>query len=371
MVNHARASMNSDIQQYKYNLLIFSVIVTYACLHYALAGNYEGADFSALSAFSTPMPYAQRVLIPLLVNAFMWLTGQYFPLMQVYFLFECIAVLLLYFSLYLLMLSFMQRRAAELLSLLFIMLCSLTFVVNYRFSIGAAAMINFPYDTPAMVFIFWGMRCVLQQRWLWLAVCVVLATLNRETSILIILLLPALNARQGKPWLRPFVLNLFLYILVRTIVLILFSGNGGEGMEWWYRDTAWTHFEVNMSWLLHRCHVFFLLAEMAFLPMFWFVWHDYIARCFLDIRFVVLFHFLCLTMVAHLYESRIFGESIALLYVPLSVALPAVLNNEGVRKRRSGMLAYIDRYAVLFILAAVLLLWKIMVLCLETVLVRS
>lgn len=77
----------------------------------------------------------------------------------------------------------------------------------------------------------------------------------------------------------------------------------------------------NARWLIVPVHLISLAAYFSFIPIIWFALSSYIPKQLQRLRFVALFYFFALLFVANLFEQRVFGEIIAILYVPIIIGL--------------------------------------------------
>lgn len=194
--------INRDILRYKVNFLTLALLFSYAYIHVTLTGVYVDTQLKELTEFSVRLPFGQRVLIPGLVHYLHHLLP--FEVDQLFFLTEWLFVSLLYFALRRLLTRHFEFKVAQCLSWLFILLLPLVTVINYRFTTGGEATFFFPWDTAALFFIVAGLELCLAGRWFLFIPWVFLATLNRETSIILILFIPALYWPQQKWHFKPF-----------------------------------------------------------------------------------------------------------------------------------------------------------------------
>jgi hypothetical protein len=349
--------MNKQIQQYKNNFMIFMILFTYTVMHMKLTGSYEFASLEKLTLFSAPPPFSYRVLLPSIGAVLNKL--DVLKIEIIYFLLEFVFVSLLYLSLKKLLEEYFEENKACFLSLLFIILCSLIFILNYRYTIGREATFRFPYDTPALMFTILGIYLILKQAWGIYFICVFLATLNRESSILIILLVPIIYSQNKKQWLYPFITSLIIYLLTRGMLYYFISNSTATIFNWHYGKSDYMLFDVNFHWLFHEQNVLLFVAEFAFMPLFWFTFYDYIPRDFRGIRYLVFAYLLGLLCVGSVMESRIFGECVALMYLPVCLAVNNWMNGEQPQKsQRLSVLECVNRYFIIFGLIIITLIHK-------------
>ena len=348
--------MNEDFFRYKTRFITFVLILGYAFMHVKLTGIYADATLEQMTGFSERLPFGQRLLVPLLVHYIVYILP--IELDQIYFLMEWLFVSLLYFALFHLMLQEFNKREARFLSWLFLLLLPLVTVVNYRFSVhNGQATFFYPYDTPSLLFMTMGFLFCLRSQWYYFIPLVFIATINRESSVLLILMLPALHWRNLKLIYKQTVLALFVYFLARWLILFFLEGTSGTLVEWYFNTSGQTHFEVNLIWLFNEYFILLFMFCFAGLPLFWFGFYDYIPVQLRPLRYVVLFYFFVLLVFGNFIEVRIFNETLILLYFPVCCALKRWLSNLQpiIPEVHTGVVYYIDRYAVIALLMVVTL----------------
>lgn len=348
--------MNRDVFRYKLHFMTFVLLLGYTFIHTQLTGIYVDASFEKLVDFSVRFPFAQRLLVPALVKFLAYL----FPVDYdcLFFLTEWLFISLLYLALVKLLEQEFKKRQAILLSWLFILLLPLCTVVNYRFREGGEATFFYPGDTASLFFIALGLLLCLRSQWIYLIPCIFLATLNRESSILLVLAIPALHWQRLRTVIMPIFFSSLAYLLARFLILYFLQNTPGSLMEFDYHGL--THFHYNLSWLLEKQQ--FLLISYCFLalPLAWFVFYDYIPLQYRPLRYVVLFYFLGLLMVGNFVEVRIFIEIIAMIYLPVCAALIHWANGFKPENNNNGSLGYwLNRYSVITLLLAVIVFWPL------------
>jgi hypothetical protein len=347
--------MNEDFFRYKTRFITFVLLLGYAYMHVKLTGLHADTTLELLTNFSARLPFGQRILIPLLVSGLKYVLP--IELDKLYFLMEWLFISLLYYALFQLLRLEFNERQAKLLSWIFLLLLPLVTVVNYRFSIMGEATFFYPYDTPSLLFMTLGFLFCIRSQWYYLIPLIFIATINRESSFLLILMIPALFWNKLHLVYKPMLASLIVYIGARALVLYFLGDVPGTLLEWYYHSSEHTHFEVNLLWLLNEHYILLFIFCFAGLPLFWFAFYDYIPIQFRPLRYVALLYFLMLLLVGNFFEVRIFGEILIVLYFPVCVALKRWLNdlppiNPAVN---AGIIYYADRYAVLIVLSVVVI----------------
>lgn len=348
-----------DIFRYKQRFFTFILLFSYAYLHIQLTGVFIKVTLPQCLNFTTPLPFAQRLLVPAMAHVlslFLHLKAA-----QLFFLLEWFFITLFYYALKRLLKIEFTPRQAQLLTWLFLLLLPLVSVINYRFTSSGQgiAALYYPWDTSTLFFITVGFTLCLEKKWIYLAAWIALATFNRESSFLLVLLIPTLHWQERRTIIKPFIICLVAFIIARLGVIALVYHLPGTFMEKYYGSTSLTLIEMNLYWLLGAKNILFFIFCMAGLPVAWFVFYDYIPIRYRPLRYLTLFYFLGLLVVGIYRESRLFGEIIVLLYLPVCIALRQWLNNQPLESlnlnQSNTLLSYINRYAIITILFGIVI----------------
>lgn len=346
--------MNQDLFRYKTSFLTCVLLFSYTYMHLKLTFIYIGVTLEQLVDFTVKLPFAQRLLVPAIVHGMQAVTPLDIP--NLFFIIELLFVSLLFIAMKQLMQYEFSPRSAAVLSWLFLLLLPIETAINYGLAKNYPAPYYYPYDSASLFFMTAGFWLCLRCRWPLFLIVIALATLNRESSLLLVLLIPLIHRAQLKKVLKPFSLALVVYLLVRGFVLFWTRHAPGGLVEWYYQSSQFTYFEVNFYWLFTMHHIFLFMYCLAGLPLLWFAFYDYIPTQYKPIRYLALFYFLGLLLIGNFPEARIFGEIIILLYLPVCVAIRRWVNQEiPDAEQGQGILFYINRYAVLGILVLVVL----------------
>ena len=235
--------MNEDFFLYKKRFVSFFLLFSYAFIHLKLSGIYVDTTFAQLTDFSARLPYGQRILVPMLVHYLRFIVPLENDLL--FFLMEWLFISLFYFALLRLMQCEFPLKQAQALSWLFLLLLPLVTLINYRYSIHGAAPIFFPYDTASIFFMCLGFLFCLKNQWIYFMVVVFFATINRESSFLLLFMIPTLHWQKLSKVYKQFILAILVYILARCLVMVALHDLPGSLVEWYFRGTHHTHFEVN------------------------------------------------------------------------------------------------------------------------------
>lgn len=347
--------MNSRSFHYKALFTIFALILGYAYMHVRLTGIYVDVGFDKLDELSMRLPFAQRLLLPYIAAAIHF----FIPIDSslLYFVMECLFLIGLYAVLYQLLTKEFDANQAQLLTGLFFLILPLVTVINYRLDLGGSVPIFCIYDTPSMFFTALGFWLCLEKKWGYFSLCIFFATLNRESSLLIILLAFLLYYQTIKEVIKPLFISFLVFILAKLIVCYLVRELPGTWLEWMHVGSGRTHFDLNLYWLFAQGNIFLFLYCFAGLPLFWFTFYDYIPLRYRPIGYLVFFYFLGLMLVGNLFEARIFSEIIVLLYLPVLTGITYWLKGAPViwPEKTYGFLYFFDRYAILFFMLLIII----------------
>lgn len=356
--------MKEDFFSYKKHFISFILIISYVFIHFKLTGQYSEVTFDKVVDLSVRLPYGQRFLIPLLAHYLHKIIP--LQLYELFFLIEYLFVSLFYFSLVHLLRCEFSKKQAQALAWLFLLLLPTVMVINYRFTIDGIAAFYFPYDTPTLFFMTLGFLFCLRAQWWSFLLVVFFATLNRESSFLLILMIPALHWQKLQSVYKQIIGSVLVYLLARILIVFLMNGIPGSWVEWHFSISNYTHFEANLLWLFQENNLLLFIFCFAGLPLFWFGFYDYIPQVYRPLRYVALLYFLLLLLVGNFFEARIFSEILILMYLPVCVGIYRWLSDLPliIPENQSGILYYLNRYAVL----AVLILTLVFRLVLKTTL---
>ena len=346
--------MQNDLFCYKSRFLTFSLLLGYAYLHTKLTGVYVDASLNQMFELTARLPFGQRILVPSLAR----LLSHLLPISvdHLFFLMEWLFISLTYFVLVTLFTLEFTKRQSKMFSWLFILLLPLMSVINYRYTVMGEATFFYPSDTATLFFMLAGFVLCLREKWFIFILLVFVATFNRESSLLLILMIPALHWQSKKNILKPTMLAFIAYVLARLIVFKIIDGVPGHVLEWYFSRSHYTHFNINLVWLLNEQHLLMFPFCFAGLPLFWFVFYDYIPTLYRPLKYVALFSFLVVLLVGNFMEARVFSEILILLYLPVCIAITRWITGQAAYSTDSpGILYYLDRYAILGVLALIVI----------------
>jgi hypothetical protein len=293
----------------------------WAALRLQMNGEYKGAPWAAIADFSAPLPFGHRVLVPLLAAPLRAATG--WPLAFVWGVFEALAAVGLWLALRAALRPRVPERWDIALATGFFALLPAVFLLKHKWAVF------YPWDTPAMALLAGGIALVAARRFAAAAALCFVAALNRESAALIPAAALAMHVGTGSPGhvlgdmkkcAGPVAAMLGACVAARLLVAAALPDNAGPALHFFLgKDTPrWLH---NLEWLYDPLHWLWLPAYFAFLPVVWLLLWRWIAPPDRRLGLVAAAYFAALLPVANIYEPRVFGEILVLLYIPAAVAL--------------------------------------------------
>ena len=292
------------------------ISLCYAALRFTFNPPFDETFFRKIYDFVAPIPFGKRVLIAglsrPLVAAGLSISGAF----QVW---EAISTFCLLLGLYRLFALQVERPWAKILSAGFAFVLPPTFLLRTPFPY------LFPWDTPAMAFIAWGVYFLLRGAWGRAILLMLFATANRESAILIPLLFGALYVDRlplGK--LIGIALGFAAaYAAVSWLVSLTLADNlfyySNSPFGSFHKHYQWRIF-INLDWLnSHGRNYLVLLGTLGGLPVAFLAFFRQIPPPLHRFALVAFLYFAQLVFVGNLDESRIFGEIVAILYIPVAL----------------------------------------------------
>ncbi|HET6511522.1 MAG TPA: hypothetical protein VFH43_04980 [Candidatus Kapabacteria bacterium] len=273
--------------------------VAFVLIQFEVATDYDPAGFDKLTNFIVPAPYAYRVLVPS-IGALLQETG-----LSLYRIYQATSIAALYgvFVFFALILHhWFDRRLAKPLALCLL----LPLVANYILLRDYI----YPYDLPSMFFFVLGLWLLIKDRYTALVAVVALATMNRETSLILVMCYFFYHIGQ-----RP----------VKEVVLHA----AGLGLAWLAVKLPLTLFITDKGYLYERAlehniylfteafsgHMFLLkrfIAVFGGLHLFWLLTLWVKGRPTRSFDLVIVLFYLALFLTGRFDEERIFNELVPL-----------------------------------------------------------
>ncbi|MCY1057217.1 hypothetical protein [Nannocystis sp. SCPEA4] len=290
----------------------------WAALRLQMNGEYKGATWAQIAEFSAPLPFGHRPLMSLAAWPLRAATD--WPLALVWGVLEAAAALALWFALRAALRPVVGARWDMFLATCFFALLPFAFLLRHKWAVF------YPWDTPAMAFTAAGLALVAARRFAAAAVLCFAAALNRESAVLIPAAALALHVgtsghvlRDIRGMLRPILAMLAACAAARLAVALALPDNPGAALHFSLGKNTprWLH---NLEWLADPVHWLWLPMYFALLPLAWLLLWRQICGSHRRLGLVALAWFAGLMLVANIYEPRVYGEILVLLYVPAAAA---------------------------------------------------
>lgn len=263
-----------------------------------------------------------------------------FSLANNIFLIEILMTMAFFFTLYQLLKIYFNNKWALLLSWFFLLLLPLTMIINYRYPLQIATAIYASDSTIALLLLTMAYYFCLKAQWHWFMLSLILASTNNGNAIIMLGLIPSLYFHQEPGvWVKPF--------LVALVIVI-----AGQLGLWWFNTNNFQDFCSlsqlinNWSWLSFNQNSLFLLFGTAGLPLFCFVFYDYLPIRFRPIRYWCLACFMAILVQSNLAQMRFLASIVLLLYPPICLAAQNWLSNTPVYPSQTNT----DRFVIIALL---------------------
>jgi len=306
-----------------YYLLTVLISISYTCLRFTMNVEFNWATWKMLYDLTAAIPYGNRILVPLLSRPLVALGSD---IRGAYMFWETAFGILLVYGLYNVFRLYMDEKWSRIFSLLFFLFLPMAFLLQFKYHI------LYPNDTPAMAFTVLALFLALKERWKLLVLLVAVATLNRESSVLIPLIFAAMYA--DKMGTKRFLLILaslsVAYIIVRLGIMELTRDNphpyGGEMAFTYANKNSW-RVNSNIAGLINNpMKPFILLATVDFTPFFIIMLRKRIPEHIMNLALVCGVYVFMLFFIGNIFEPRILGEVLAIAYVMVCLGTFSYLN---------------------------------------------
>jgi hypothetical protein len=197
-------------------------------------------------------------------------------------------------------------------------------VILCLFDLFCSASYAFPYDLPAVMFLGWGTYFVLTRKFAWLLPIFILGTINRETTLFLILIaLMVAMTRDGKVRLSALTRKDVVQLLTLTLIWVsiygylhhLYVGNPSEGG---FRVMS------NLHYLAKPEYWPWILSGSAFLLPYVYLKRSSIRSEPLRACLLVLpFWVVLLLLVGQILELRVYADISVLIAVAAALILSA------------------------------------------------
>ncbi|MCY1011331.1 hypothetical protein OV079_38390 [Nannocystis pusilla] len=290
----------------------------WAALRLQMNGEYKGATWAQIAEFTAPLPFGHRPLMALVAWPLRAATD--WPLALVWGVCEAAAALGLWFALRVALRPLVGARWDMFFATCFFALLAFPFLLKHKWAVF------YPWDTPAMAFTAAGLALVADRRFAAATALCFVAALNRESAALIPAAALALHVgssghvlRDIRGMIRPALAMVAAFVAARLAVALALPDNPGPALHFAIGKNTprWLH---NLEWLAEPVHWLWLPMYFALLPLAWVLLWKTISADHRRLALVALAWFAGLMLVANIYEPRVYGELLVLLYVPVAAA---------------------------------------------------
>ncbi len=299
----ARSDAKSPLIQWVLYLVAISAAAIYfADLRFALNIEYEHAPLTRLLDNLAHVPFQYRVLIPWLIHWIdetLLLIIPYYSPYHVASWIEALSVICLLIAYRYFLSSFFNNRITTMM-LSFLLL----YVLSFHYLFPRINKFWYPSDIPSVLFFTLGMILIYKRKWLFYYPLFIVATLNRETTcfLTILLLLVWIGRIPTSEIFRHCYLQFIIWVGIKLGLYWLYLNNPGKGL-------FEGHLITNLKFLANPEHYPFLAS------IFGFTWIP-VAACYKRIKapfvkrslYLVIPFILPMIYVGNIYELRIYGE---------------------------------------------------------------
>ena len=305
---------NKIKSNYIYYLIIIILSTCYTAARFDLNTEYKNATWAQIFNLEAPIPFGYRILVPIISKPIVYFGAS---IKSAFMFWELISLITLFVFLKKIFLLYLNDKQAQLSSIAFIYVLPLVFLLKSKWPL------YYPYDTMAITFTTISLYLLLKEKWLPLCFVILIATFNRESSVLVIFLFYSLffGKLPLKKFMTILIALLTLYFSSRYIIEIITTSNArpyGGSMAFYYR-TDW-RFKNNLKWLLDSNNIYKLLTSLGWLPLIYLFLRNSLPLYLRRINLTVISYFLMLFFVGNLYEPRQYGEIISLLFIITALA---------------------------------------------------
>lgn len=314
---------------------------------------YDGAPWEALVAGTAKLPFGHRVLVPWLVRPFV---DAGVSIRAAFAATEWLATIAALSGMEATLRCFIDKRFARVGAFAFAAVLALLFLLPFRWPVF------YPWDTPAIACIAWGVALAHGRRHGLLVLLAGLGALNRESAVLLpfITLGFLAGAEHRREAIRSASLQLAGVVLVRLAISVLIPVAKGRVAE--LRINGMWRIDHNLQWLADSLHVLPILGAFSLLPVLWIALRSYIPVTLRRLEWIIVPAMAGLMVVANLYEPRAWGEPLTLLFVGVAVGVARWMQDAELVDNEPSCLERWASLALLFgVLLAGLIRWVVVI----------
>lgn len=293
-------------------LLRLLVAAAFVALRLKFNREYDGASWEALVDGTAKLPFGHRVLVPSLVRPFV---DAGVSIRTAFAATEWLAMVAALSGMEAALRRFIDGRFARVGAFAFAAVLGLAFLLPFRWPVF------YPWDTPAVACIAWGVAFAHGRRHGPLVVLAIVGAANRESAILLPLITLALlaDSEHRREATRSASLQAAGVVLVRLAISVLVPAAKGNAVD--LRVAGMWRIDHNLQWLADPMHALPILGAFSMLPVVWLVVRRDIPLALRRLEWVIIPAAAGLMVVANLYEPRAWGEPLTLLFFGVAVGV--------------------------------------------------
>lgn len=295
----------------RWALLLLAAAV-FVALRLTFNREYEGAPWEALVDGTAKLPFGHRVLVPWLVRPAVRVGVS---IAAAFAVTEGLAVIAALTGVEAALRCFVSRRDALLGAAAFVPVLCMIFLLPFRWPIF------YPWDTPAIACVAWGVALAHGRRHGPLVVLATLGAANRESAILLPLVTVLLHLRGPDRWeaVRSAMLQVAGVVLMRLAIGALHPVSKGSSVD--LRVEGMWRLDHNVQWLSDPRHSLAILGASCMLPVLWVAVRPWIPAALRRLELLVIAVMAGLFVVANVYEPRAWGEPVTVLFLGTAVGV--------------------------------------------------
>jgi hypothetical protein len=312
------------------------VAAGWTALRMAMTRQFPPASWQILVELRAPLPFGHRVLVPLLSRPFV---DAGVPVATTFAVSEFCATLVLLVALHAVLVRFVPARAATLGALGFLGVLAFPLLLAHRWAIF------YPWDAWALVATALGFFAIVSQRFGLATAIVLVGATNRETVVLLPLVAVLLHLDDETHRTRALAwagLMIVAYVAGRAVVAAIVPHARGAPLDTWVEgELRVLH---NLQWLAAPERVLQWLGSIAFAPLLWLAARPRLPPGFVRLEWLAIAATAGLVAVANVYEPRVYGELLVLLWVGAWIGIWRWAEGGPPTPRASGTWGRLDRF---------------------------
>ena len=309
------------------NLTIVLLVSYYfAFLRLNLNWQYPSANLEKLFTFQAKTPFQYRTLIPFIIQLIYkipFIKGLVSNITELALYSEFIfTVLLLLVTQKYLYLITNQKLYSRFFSFLIL------YILSFNLIMVPGRNLYYPYDIPSVFFFTTGIYLLYRKNYIFYYFVFILSTFNRETScfLTVTYLITHIGIHGGKRVLINTSIQLFIWIMIKYILLQVFKNNPAEESE--SNPLFIMQIKQNLLLLQNAENLFIFLGSFGFawIPIIFF--YKKIQDRFVSKSLLTVIPFLSgMFVVGVITELRIFSELAILIISALAIIVKSLLKD--------------------------------------------